>query len=96
MRPAETMGLIRSPHRLRREPREQMHAERVDGFNPLAVIDAYRRKKAILEKEGWPRAARRADLPVTAAATRPRTHRRTAPEEVKHGRHRIASYRTAN
>ena len=29
---------------------EQMHAERVDGFNPLAVIDAYRRKKAILEK----------------------------------------------
>ena len=29
----------------------QMHAERVDGFNPLAVIDAYRRKKAILEKE---------------------------------------------
>ncbi len=32
---------------------EQMHAERVDGFNPLAVIDAIRRKKEILEnKEG--------------------------------------------
>ena len=27
----------------------QMHAERVDGFNPLAVIDALRRKKKILE-----------------------------------------------
>ena len=32
---------------------EQMHAERVDGYNPLAVIDAYRRKKALLaEKKG--------------------------------------------
>ncbi|MDR2145993.1 MAG: dehydrogenase [Tannerella sp.] len=32
---------------------EQMHAERVDGYNPLAVIDAYRRKKEILaEKDG--------------------------------------------
>ena len=29
----------------------QMHAERVDGYNPLAVIDAYRRKKKILEEE---------------------------------------------
>ncbi|MCW3055529.1 MAG: Pyruvate/2-oxoglutarate dehydrogenase, partial [Chthonomonadales bacterium] len=27
---------------------EQMHAERVDGYNPLAVIDAIARKKAIL------------------------------------------------
>ena len=26
----------------------QMHAERVDGYNPLAVIDAYKRKKALL------------------------------------------------
>lgn len=25
----------------------QLHAERVDGFNPLAVIDAYRRKKSL-------------------------------------------------
>lgn len=32
---------------------EQMHAERVDGYNPLAVIDAVRRKKKIIEnKEG--------------------------------------------
>ena len=30
---------------------EQMHAERVDGYNPLAVIDCYRRKKAILEEK---------------------------------------------
>lgn len=27
---------------------DQMHAERVDGFNPLAVVDAIRRKKEIL------------------------------------------------
>lgn len=33
---------------------EQMHAERVDGFNPLAVIDAIRRKKAILEQGDGP------------------------------------------
>ena len=33
---------------------QQMHAERVDGYNPLAVIDAYRRKKQILEKGDGP------------------------------------------
>ena len=33
---------------------EQMHAERVDGFNPLAVIDAFRRKKKILEEKNGP------------------------------------------
>jgi 2-oxoisovalerate dehydrogenase E1 component len=32
----------------------QMHSERVDGFNPLAVIDAIGRKKAILEKKDGP------------------------------------------
>jgi 2-oxoisovalerate dehydrogenase E1 component len=32
---------------------EMMHAERVDGFNPLAVIDAFKRKKQILlDKKG--------------------------------------------
>ena len=32
---------------------EQMHAERIDGYNPLAVIDAIRRKKKVLaEKDG--------------------------------------------
>lgn len=29
-----------------------MHAERVDGFNPLAVIDAYRRKIPVAKAEG--------------------------------------------
>ncbi|MGE5609338.1 MAG: thiamine pyrophosphate-dependent enzyme [Bacillota bacterium] len=33
---------------------EQMHAERVDGFNPLAVIDAIERKKKILAKGEGP------------------------------------------
>ena len=28
---------------------DQMHSERIDGFNPLAVIDAMRRKKALIE-----------------------------------------------
>ena len=33
---------------------EQMHAERIDGFSPLAVIDAYRRKLDILKKGDGP------------------------------------------
>ena len=33
---------------------EAWHAERVDGYNPLAVIDAFRRKKALLEKKEGP------------------------------------------
>lgn len=33
---------------------QNMHAERVDGYNPLAVVDAYRRKKAILESGDGP------------------------------------------
>lgn len=33
---------------------DQMHAERVDGYNPLAVIDAMRRKKQILEEKRGP------------------------------------------
>ncbi len=33
---------------------EQMHAERVDGLKPLAVIDAYKRKRKILEEGGGP------------------------------------------
>ncbi len=32
----------------------QMHAERIDGFNPLAVVDAIGRKKAIIEKGDGP------------------------------------------
>lgn len=33
---------------------DQMHAERVDGYNPLAVIDAYQRKRKILEEKRGP------------------------------------------
>ncbi len=33
---------------------EMMHAERVDGYNPLAVIDAFKRKKAILLSKKGP------------------------------------------
>ncbi|MGD9637176.1 MAG: thiamine pyrophosphate-dependent enzyme, partial [Pirellulales bacterium] len=32
----------------------QLHAERVDGYNPLAVIDAIRRKRAIIERGDGP------------------------------------------
>jgi 2-oxoisovalerate dehydrogenase E1 component len=33
---------------------DQLHAERVDGYNPLAVIDAYKRKQKILEEKKGP------------------------------------------
>jgi len=33
---------------------EMMHSERVDGYNPLAVIDAFRRKKQIIEERKGP------------------------------------------
>jgi 2-oxoisovalerate dehydrogenase E1 component len=33
---------------------EMMHAERVDGYNPLAMIDAMRRKKKIIEEKDGP------------------------------------------
>src|SRR5437764_3839141 len=33
---------------------EQMHSERVDGYSPLAVVDAIARKKAILESGDGP------------------------------------------
>jgi 2-oxoisovalerate dehydrogenase E1 component len=33
---------------------DQMHAERVDGYNPLAVIDAIARKKALIERGDGP------------------------------------------
>jgi 2-oxoisovalerate dehydrogenase E1 component len=34
--------------------RDNMHAERVDGYNPLAVIDAYRRKMDIIRQNKGP------------------------------------------
>jgi 2-oxoisovalerate dehydrogenase E1 component len=33
---------------------EMMHAERIDGYNPLAVIDAFKRKKETLEEKQGP------------------------------------------
>jgi 2-oxoisovalerate dehydrogenase E1 component len=33
---------------------ESMYSERVDGYNPLAVIDAFRRKKKLLEDKNGP------------------------------------------
>ena len=33
---------------------ESMHSERVDGYNPLAVVDAIKRKKALLEEGEGP------------------------------------------
>ncbi len=32
----------------------QLHAERIDGYNPLAVIDAFRRKRAVIENREGP------------------------------------------
>ena len=34
--------------------RDNMHAERVDGYNPLAVIDAYRRKMDVIRQKKGP------------------------------------------
>ncbi len=33
---------------------EMMHAERIDGYNPLAVIDAFKRKKQIIKEKRGP------------------------------------------
>ncbi len=33
---------------------DMMHSERIDGYNPLAVIDAFRRKKKLLEEKKGP------------------------------------------
>ena len=33
---------------------DQLHAERVDGYNPLAVIDAYKRKRKLLDEKRGP------------------------------------------
>ena len=42
---------------------DQMHAERVNGYDPLPVIDAFRRKKQILQRRPRARPARHGDLP---------------------------------
>jgi len=33
---------------------DQLHAERVDGYNPLAIIDAYKRKRKLIEEKKGP------------------------------------------
>lgn len=33
---------------------DQMHAERVDGYNPLAIIDAYKRKRKVIDDKKGP------------------------------------------
>ena len=43
---------------------DQMHAERVDGYNPLAVADAIERKKKILLEGSGPGPPGRGDLPL--------------------------------
>ncbi|RCW32528.1 thiamine pyrophosphate-dependent enzyme [Marinilabilia salmonicolor] len=49
----ETMGYGKAARIGAGVNEDQMHAERVDGYNPLAVINAYKRKKEILnEKKG--------------------------------------------
>lgn len=49
----ETMGYTIAARVGAAVNRENMHAERVDGYNPLAVIDAYERKIQLLrEKKG--------------------------------------------
>ncbi len=33
---------------------DQMHSERIDGYNPFAVIDAFKRKRAVIEERKGP------------------------------------------
>jgi 2-oxoisovalerate dehydrogenase E1 component len=50
----ETMGYDIAARVAAGVNRENMHAERVDGYNPLAVIDAYRRKMELLKDKKGP------------------------------------------
>ena len=50
----ETMGYGKAARIGAGVNEDQMHAERVDGYNPLAVIDAYKRKKEILKAKKGP------------------------------------------
>ena len=50
----ETMGYTVAARVGAAVNRENMYAERVDGYNPLAVIDAYERKMQLLEEKKGP------------------------------------------
>ena len=50
----ETMGYTIAARVGAAVNRENMHAERVDGYNPLAVIDAYERKMKLLDEKRGP------------------------------------------
>ena len=50
----ETMGLQSIARSARASIPEQMHAERVNGYDPLPVIDAFRRKKQMLREGRGP------------------------------------------
>jgi 2-oxoisovalerate dehydrogenase E1 component len=50
----ETMGYTVAARVGAAVNRENMHAERVDGYNPLAVIDAYARKMKLLQEKKGP------------------------------------------
>jgi 2-oxoisovalerate dehydrogenase E1 component len=50
----ETMGFERLARAGAAINPQKMHAECIDGNNPLSVLEAYKRKRAILEKGGGP------------------------------------------
>lgn len=50
----ETMGFREAVRLAAGINPDAMHAERIDGYNPLAVIDAYRRKRKIIEERRGP------------------------------------------
>lgn len=50
----ETMGFEIAARVAAGVNRYNMHAERVDGYNPLAVIDAYRRKMEVIQDKKGP------------------------------------------
>ena len=72
---------------------DQMHAERVNGYDPLAVIDAFRRKiRSSRKAEGRCCSTR---SPTGSAATRLRMPPATAPrKKSRSGRRRIRSWRS--
>ncbi len=66
-------------HAWARASPDQMHAERVDGCNPLAVIDGVRRKKKLLLEGKGP--VLLDVVTYRCPATPPRTSPPTAPRK---------------